>query len=366
MSASLETVHVHLDERSYSIVIDNNWIPGLGEQLKGGLSFERVLVVTNPQISKLYGAEVINSLSSAGYSAEILEIPEGEKHKNLSTPQMIYDFLMEYNYSRQSSIAALGGGVVGDIAGFAAATYMRGINFVQIPTSLVAMVDSSIGGKVGVNHPLGKNIIGAFYQPKCVFIDVATLNTLAKVEFRAGFAEVIKHGVIMDEDFFTYLEDNLTSIFALEPECLKHIITVSCKIKARVVEQDETEKGLRAILNFGHTIGHALEALTHYTHFKHGESVALGMIAASRIAQKMDMIGEDVLQRITALIEKAGLPTTMPTIDTIDLIDRLKKDKKVRNSKVRFVLPQKIGAVLVRDDVPKHFIIEAINEMSPQ
>jgi 3-dehydroquinate synthase len=359
----METVDVNLGERSYQILIGADWIEDVGTSLRRVLKHERVVVVSDRRVAALYAERVIKSLIAAGYSADLHIIPNGESLKILDTVSRIYDFLIEYNYSRESSLVALGGGVVGDITGFAAATYMRGINYVQVPTTLLAMVDSSVGGKTGVNHPLAKNIIGAFYQPKMVFIDTAMLKTLDPREFRAGFAEVIKHAVIWDAEFFEYLEKNVARIFALDPESLRPVVKTCCSIKARVVEEDEREAGVRAILNLGHTIGHALEAVTRYRVYLHGEAIAVGMVAACRIAVKMGMFSNAEAARVERIILQSNLPHHIRQADPDDILERLKKDKKVRDSKVRFVLPEKIGRVAIRDDVSSVIIRGVLNEL---
>jgi 3-dehydroquinate synthase len=358
-----QRIDVRLGERSYPIMIDHGWLEKLGPVAKEYIPYDRVLVVSDRQVGALYGDAAVESLRQSGYLAELFTIADGESNKNLATVSTIYDFLTEYNYPRTSAIIALGGGVVGDIAGFAAATYMRGVSYIQVPTSLLAIVDSSVGGKVGVNHPLGKNLIGAFYQPRLVFIDLALLKTLAQEEFRAGFAEVIKYGVIWDASFFAFLLNTVEKIFALDEIALMRVVQTSCSIKAQVVEQDEKETGLRAILNYGHTIGHALEALTNYNMYRHGEAVAIGMLASAKIAQKMDMVSDEDVSRLWQLLVKAGLPCTMPKLDSVDIIERLRKDKKVRLDKVRFVLPEKIGKVTIRDDVSNSLIRDVIEAM---
>lgn len=252
---------------------------------------------------------------------------------------------------------------MGDIAGFAAATYMRGINFIQLPTTLLAMVDSSVGGKVAINHPLGKNLIGAFYQPRLVFISLEFLKTLPQDELRAGFAEVIKYGVIRDANFFEYLEDNIDKIFSLQPEALKKVVATSCRIKAEVVELDECERGLRRILNFGHTIGHAIESLTRYSLYKHGEAVAIGMVASSRIAQRLEMISSIEVERIWQLIRKSSLPYRFKEIDPEDIVERIRKDKKVFGEKIRYVLPRRIGVVEIVENINPKLVIEILQEI---
>ena len=254
----------------------------------------------------------------------------------------------------------MGGGVIGDIAGFVAATYLRGIPYIQIPTSLVAQVDSSVGGKTGVNHPLGKNLIGAFYQPSLVWIDVEVLKSLPRRELVAGMAEVVKYGVIADDQFFSFIEENYKKILSLEQEVLIHTVERSCEIKAMVVSADEREKGLRAILNFGHTIGHAIETITGYKRYKHGEALSLGMVCAARLASLMGLCHQDIFLRIKRLCKLLGLPTSIPGMEFEALWDILQRDKKVINGKVRFILPVRLGEVKIIEDVGREMLQEAV------
>ena len=261
----MKKIRVQLGERSYDIVLGNSILDGIGEELKAFHLSPKIAIVSNPTVFSLYGERVSDSIRNAGFDSFTVTIPDGEEHKNLATLQQIYNELLRYRLDRQSAVVALGGGVVGDIAGFAASTYMRGIPYIQVPTTLLAQVDSSVGGKTGVDHELGKNMIGAFWQPKLVWVDGDTLKTLPERQFRAGLAEVIKYGVIYDSELFAFLETNKDRIMNLDEEALIHIIKRSCEIKAGVVSQDEREAGLRAILNYGHTIGHAIETVTGYT-----------------------------------------------------------------------------------------------------
>jgi 3-dehydroquinate synthase len=264
---------------------------------------------------------------------------------------------VEYRLERESIIVGLGGGVIGDLAGYVAATFMRGLPIVQVPTTFLAQVDSSVGGKVAVNLPEGKNLVGSFYQPFLVYIDLAVLKTLPVEEMEAGMAEVIKYGIILDKNFFEYLEENIGKLRELDLEVLERVVARCCKFKAGVVEKDEREKGLRSILNFGHTLGHALEALTDYKKYKHGEAVAIGMVGACRIAQEMGMFKKEERDRIENLIEKAGLPGRIGVkLSVDDIIQILSLDKKVRAGKVRFVLPERMGKVVVRNDVPEDIV----------
>ncbi|HEY9710097.1 MAG TPA: 3-dehydroquinate synthase [Oculatellaceae cyanobacterium] len=327
---------------------------------------KKVLVVSNPVIFKKYGKRAIAALELVGYEVSTCTLPAGERYKTLKSIQKIYDIALQNRLERSSTIVALGGGVVGDMAGFAAATWLRGINLVQVPTSLLAMVDSAVGGKTGVNHPQGKNLIGAFYQPRFVLIDPSVLKTLPPREFRAGMAEVIKYGIIWDAQLFAKLEaaKRLDQLRYVEEDLLELILSCSCQAKADVVSKDEKEAGLRAILNYGHTIGHAVESLTGYKLVNHGEGVAIGMVAAGQIAVQLKMWNAADAERQDALIEKTGLPTQLPSVLDIEaIIDTLQTDKKVKDGKVRFVLPTQIGAVTVTDQVPSEVIGQVLHQM---
>jgi 3-dehydroquinate synthase len=314
---------------------------------------QKIFLITNPTVKNLYSREIAAALLAGNYQVIWGEIPDREEAKSLSEAARLYDLAFAHGLTRHTPVIALGGGVVGDLAGFVAATYLRGLPFIQIPTTLLAQVDSSIGGKVAVNHPQGKNIIGSFYQPKLVLIDPALLNTLGRRELVSGLAEVIKYGVIADAEFFLWLEENLPRVLALEPEALVHVISTSCRIKAEVVQKDEKEKGLRAILNFGHTIGHALEALTEYRIYRHGEAVAIGMTAAAYMAVHTGLLAAEEATRLKKLLGQAGLPTVLPSfISGEDLILAMQRDKKVQAGEIAFVLPVKIGQVEVKRAAP--------------
>ncbi|SHJ08617.1 3-dehydroquinate synthase [Desulfofundulus thermosubterraneus] len=353
----MQEVYINLGIRSYSIYVDTGLLPRLGEYLKVFKLTPRVLLITNPVVGSLYGAVAETALMNAGFEVIRAEIPDGEEYKNLATAEKLYDLAYTRELDRRSPVVALGGGVVGDLAGFVAATYLRGVPFIQVPTTLLAQVDSSVGGKVAVNHPRGKNIIGAFYQPRLVLADLDVLKTLDLREVRAGLAEVIKYGVIADRAFFVWLEENLERLLALEAEPLAHAVAASCRIKARVVQEDETEQGRRAILNFGHTLGHALEALTGYTAYRHGEAVAMGMAAAARLAVALGMFPEGDAVRVINLIRRAGLPVEIPPeLSTGDLVASMRRDKKVLAGRLTFVLPVEIGRVEIVRDVPEEAV----------
>lgn len=344
---------------SYDVAIAPGGIDHLGSWIEERVLPQRKLgkrmvVVSNPQIFKHYGAQAIASLEQAGFVVESCILPAGERYKTLTSIQKIYDVAQAHHLERSSTLVAIGGGVIGDMVGFAAATWLRGIHFIQVPTSLLAMVDASIGGKTGVNHPKGKNLIGAFHQPRLVLIDPLALNTLPPREFRAGMAEVIKYGVIWDLNLFEALESakRLDQRRYISDDLLQLILTRSCQAKAHVVSKDEKEAGLRAILNYGHTIGHAVESLTGYRSVNHGEAVAIGMVAIGQIAAHLGWWTQAESDRQTALIEKTGLPTRLPAgLDLDGVLEALKSDKKVEDGLVRFVVPESIGKVSVTDKI---------------
>jgi 3-dehydroquinate synthase len=357
---TLETVQVDLGERSYPIRIGRGWIEELGENLAGLIRGRRCAVVTHPEIGKHWGERVCGSLKAAGFEAGVLEIPAGESSKNLATLSAIYDSLVEGRYDRHAAVIALGGGVVGDVAGFAAATFLRGVALVQLPTTLLAMVDSSVGGKTGINHPQGKNLLGAFKQPVFVGVELEFLGTLPEAEFRSGLAEVVKYGMIADAALFEYLVAQAGAIRSHQAEALTHIVTRSCEIKADVVGQDETEQGLRAILNFGHTFAHAAEALTGYGEIRHGEAVAAGMVAACRLGEAVGGLAKQPRERLEGLLESFGLPTRLPRRPAEDYLRVMQSDKKVHSGRLRFVVPTEIGRVELRDDIDEATVREVL------
>jgi 3-dehydroquinate synthase len=361
----LEDVLVDLGNNSYHIYIGQGILKQLVNYLQNLAldADQKIFLITNPTVKNLYGQEIAAAHLTGNYQVIWGEIPDREEAKSLSEAARLYDLAFAHGLTRHTPVIALGGGVVGDLAGFVAATYLRGLPFIQIPTTLLAQVDSSIGGKVAVNHPQGKNIIGSFYQPELVLIDPALLNTLGRRELVSGLAEVIKYGVIADAEFFSWLEENLPRVLALEPEALIHVISTSCRIKAGVVQKDEKEEGLRAILNLGHTIGHALEALTEYRIYRHGEAVAIGMAAAASLAVHTGLLAAGEATRLKKLLEQAGLPTVLPSsISREDLILAMQRDKKVQAGEIAFVLPVKIGQVEIKRDIPvkwRELIIKA-------
>ncbi|MFZ5651194.1 MAG: 3-dehydroquinate synthase [Bacillota bacterium] len=354
-------VFIGLGSRSYTIHIGRDLLESVGKIIREKFGSPRVMVVTNPTVGRLYGKIVAEGLEGAGISPVMAQIPDGEEYKALSTAGRLYDLAYTSELDRKTPVIALGGGVVGDLAGFVAATYLRGVPFVQVPTTLLAQVDSSVGGKVAVNHPQGKNIIGAFYQPSVVVADLATLGTLDRREIRSGMAEVIKYGVIADGQFFGWLEENIEKAMELEPGVMEEIITVSCRIKAAVVQEDETEQGRRAVLNYGHTVGHAVESLTGYSAYRHGEAVAVGMAAEARMAEKMGLINSGERRRLESLLARAGLPVEVPRdLDRKEMMQSMRRDKKVISSRLTFVLPESIGIVRIVRDVDEDLILSCI------
>lgn len=342
---------VNLKERSYPIFIGTNILGKTGEIYDLYGFGRKAVIITNSTLDKLYSKPLEESFDTKRDKVLKIVIGDGERFKTLRTASSIYTRLLQEKCDRTSTILAFGGGVVGDIAGFVAATFMRGIPYLQIPTSLLAQVDSSVGGKVAVNHPLGKNMIGAFYQPKLVWIDVALLKTLPRRELICGLGEVIKYGVIWDEPFFGFLEENLDKITKVDPDILQKVVKRCCQIKAEVVSRDERETNLRMILNFGHTIAHALETATQYRRFKHGEAVLLGMLGAGRMALEMGIFDQGDFERLESLIKRIKIRRKVADLDIKTLKGIMASDKKARDGKIRFVLPKRIGEVFVTDEV---------------
>jgi 3-dehydroquinate synthase len=353
------TLEVGLGERSYPIHIGSGTIARAGEVLSSE-GARRAVVVTNGAVAAHWLAPLRASLDANGVASDVVTIPDGESHKNFATLESVVTRLLELKAERKTMIVALGGGIVGDIAGFAAAIYQRGMPFVQVPTTLLAQVDSSVGGKTGINHPLGKNMIGAFYQPRAVLIDTQCLSTLPKREVAAGLAEVIKYGAIRDAGFFAWLEGNADALVARDPAALTHAIHESCRIKAAIVAADEREEGERALLNFGHTFGHAIENGMGYGEWLHGEAVAAGMVVAARVSQRLGRIAGADVDRLQALVARAGLPVAVPALGFDRWKSLLARDKKVAAGTIRYVLLDAIGkAVIVAglpDDVLGEFL----------
>ena len=353
-------VNVELKERSYPIHIGTGLLTNTDcYPLKSG---NKVMIVTNPTVAKHYLSTVMDTLEKIGCLVEHVLLPDGEQYKTLDSLNLIFTALLKANHGRDTTIVALGGGVIGDVAGYAAASYQRGVRFIQIPTTLLAQVDSSVGGKTAVNHELGKNMIGAFYQPSAVIVDTLTLNTLPKREVNAGLAEVIKYGAILDFSFFQWLEQHIDDLVALEQNALQQCIARCCQLKADIVSRDETEKGDRALLNLGHTFGHAIETHLGYGNWLHGEAVAAGCMMATALSEKLGDLTPHDVARLEKLLARANLPTVSPDSMTAqDYLPLMMRDKKVLNGKLRLVLLKALGQAYVATDVPQEQVIEAIN-----
>jgi len=361
----VRTVHVSLGNRSYDIKIAPGLIDRFGRECARLNLAARCVIITDTNVGKRYAKAAFNSLATAGFSPSLIIVPPGETAKSLKTVQSCYDQLAVHRLERKSFIVALGGGVVGDLAGFVAATYLRGLAFVQVPTTLLAQVDSSVGGKVGVNLKAGKNLVGAFFQPKLVLCDLDTLKTLPDREFRAGLAEVIKYGIIYDAKLFAQLECDLAKILKRDQTILAPVIGRCCEIKAGVVGADETDDGSRAVLNFGHTIGHAIENISGYGKFLHGEAIAIGQMAAAKLSHGiLGLPGSDVA-RIENLFRRAGLPvqTGMKSAKRQKLFAAMRLDKKVSGGEIKFVLAKKIGKAVWNQRVPENVIHDALDEI---
>lgn len=357
----MKKLMVGLGDRSYPIFIENGCLTRIGSHLAKHKTANRYCIISDENVAKLYGDTVIQSLFQENISAELVTFPPGEASKCLELFSSICRTLAQKGFDRKDGIIALGGGVTGDLAGYVASSYMRGISFVQVPTSLLAQVDSSVGGKTGVDIPEGKNLVGSFYQPKAVYIDTDVLKSLPLSEFRGGMAEVIKHGVIRDADFFHFLENNSDDILSLDNDVVSKIIYACCSIKADVVAEDEQESNIRRILNYGHTIGHAVEATSNYS-IIHGNGVAIGMVAAARISVIKGLMSQVEIEKILDVLGRYGLPTEIPGDFDRDQIKKyLLTDKKIEKGKISFILPQAIGHVIITDDVAEDVIEEVLN-----
>lgn len=361
----MDSVRVNLQNRSYLILIENGILSEIGEIIFSQNVGKNAVVITNTTVSPLYLSVVTQSLEEALFHVDTITIPDGEQYKTLHEMEQIYRQLSTFDLDRNSAVIALGGGVVGDMAGFAAATYLRGLPLVQMPTTLLAQVDSSVGGKTGINLPAGKNMVGAFYQPRIVLIDPLVLRTLDNRELRSGLAEVIKYSVIRDREFFLYLQKNMDKALIRDQSVVPAIIKTCCTIKAAITAKDEREEGgVRAILNFGHTIGHAIETLTQYNKYRHGEAVAMGMAAAAKLSALWGYSTSDDCQQLIALLEAAGLPTRLPDFSASDYLHAIQKDKKRTLGNMRMVLMKRIGEVFI-EEVPAKKLISFLerNEM---
>lgn len=358
----MKTLVVNLEDRSYPIYIGSELLQN-PQIFAEHINASQVMLVSNTTVAPLYINKILSSLEKYQLSQVIL--PDGEQYKSLETLNQIFDSLIENKHHRTTTIIALGGGVIGDMAGFAAACYQRGVNFIQVPTSLLAQVDASVGGKTAVNHPLGKNMIGAFHQPQAVIIDLDTLKTLPEREFNAGMAEVIKHALIHDAEFLTYLEANMTAIQKHEPTALQEVVSKCCAIKAEIVSQDETEQGKRALLNFGHTLGHAIESGLGYGKYLHGEAVAIGMLFAADLSCQLGYLNQQDLIRIRNLLQAANLPTKIPQELSVEkYLDLMAVDKKVQAGKLRFIVLEKLGKSVILDTISDNMVKHAIRNCS--
>lgn len=346
----MKRIDMQFKNTAYPIIIDKGWEATLSK-IPSNIFLKKALIISDTNVGPLYSNEIIKALSEDDIGIRTILIDPGESSKTIEKAMDIYTTALNFRMDRDSLFIALGGGVVGDLAGFTASTYMRGVPYLQIPTSLLAQVDSSVGGKTAVNHPLGKNMIGSFYQPKGVLINTDTLKSLPVRQISTGLAEVIKYGVIADKNLFSYLEENIEKVFSFDDKVLNHIIYKSCTIKAKIVAQDEKDKGIRGILNFGHTIGHAIEAETSFTEYTHGESVAIGMVAEAELAQLLGLIDKGFVDRLKNLLLKAKLPIKLPNLETDRLIKHMQRDKKNKIGKIVFVLPTKLGRVEMFDNI---------------
>jgi len=342
-----EKINVSLGDRSYPIIIGANLFLEIGQILSKSSLPRRVAIISNPTVDNLYGSIVRESLQKYGFSTMHYNVPDGEEYKTFAVLETIYDFMLENGFDRGCALIALGGGVVGDMAGFAAATFLRGVPYVQIPTTVLAQVDSSVGGKTAVNHPLGKNLIGAFYQPEAVIIDTSVLVSLEQREVAAGLAEVVKYGVIRDADFFCWIENHAQLLMSGDSDAFIYAIKRACQIKAEIVAIDEREGSIRAILNYGHTFGHAIEKLSGYGQVKHGEAVSIGMVVAAKIAAQQNLCTKYEVERLVLLLRALNLPTEPPDFSPSDYIEAMLRDKKVKLGSLSLVLNRGIGDVVL-------------------
>jgi 3-dehydroquinate synthase len=356
-------VRVHLGERSYDIAIRAGELHGIGPFARDRSKGTSALVVTDVHVVS-HADTVRQALEEAGFRTGLALRPAGEGQKSLDVARELYDVLIDLPADRHTLVAAVGGGVIGDLAGFVASTYARGLALLMVPTTLLAMVDSAVGGKVAVNHPRAKNLIGTFHQPAGVWIDTQTLGTLPPREYRSGLAEVVKYGVILDAAFFEYLEGNAARLVARDPEAVERVVHRSCEVKARIVEEDEREEtGLRAVLNYGHTFAHAFETAAGYGRWLHGEAVAAGMVCASRLAERRGLIADDVTARQVKLLEACGLPTAPERWPIDALVRTMRSDKKTLAGRLRFILPRRLGEVALVDDVSEADVRQVLQEL---
>jgi 3-dehydroquinate synthase len=356
-------ISVRLATQSYSIVVEHGALGAVGARVRELGVGTRTALVTTPTILRLHGKQVLESLEGAGFLVTVVEVPDGEPAKTLTVAEQCWNALLEAGFDRTSTVLALGGGAVGDVAGFVAATYMRGMNLVHLPTTVLAQVDASSGGKTAINHPRAKNLIGVFHQPRLVVVDPSVVATLPERDFRSGLAEVIKHGVVLEAAYFEELERDAALVVRRDPITLERVIGGSCRLKAGVVERDEREADLRAVLNYGHTIGHALEATTAYETFTHGEAVSLGIVAEARLAERLGLASPATVTRQEQLLATVGLPVRTASIDPDAVLAAISHDKKSRNGRVPFVLAPAIGAFRIVYDVPLNEVRASVSSL---
>jgi 3-dehydroquinate synthase len=361
-SSGVQTLRVELGDRSYPIHIGER-VLARADLIEPHLAQRRVAIVTNPVVGELYLEPLMRALTQSGIDVLPIVVADGESSKTSETLNQILDALLEHRCERKTTLVALGGGVIGDLTGFAAAIYLRGVPYIQVPTTLLAQVDSSVGGKTGINHPLGKNMIGAFYQPQLVLADTSSLHTLPDRELAAGLAEVVKYGLILDPGFFVWLEDNMSGLVRRDPDAMAYAIRRSCEIKAEVVSEDERESGTRALLNLGHTFGHAIEAGLSFGTWLHGEAVAAGIVLAARLSRRMGMLSDAELQRVIALLERAGLPVQAPRLGVDRYLELMGLDKKVEGGKLRLVLLRRIGLAYFTADFDQRLLREVLETL---
>lgn len=356
-------IPVDLGPRSYSILVGAGALATVGTELaKRGVG-RKVVLVSDAAIARLHAEPVVRGLGQAGFDIALVSVPDGEQAKRLDVVSDLWDRLLDTGCDRASTVVALGGGAVGDVAGFAAATYMRGMNLVQVPTTLLAQVDASIGGKTAIDHPRGKNLIGAFHQPRIVIVDPATLTTLPEREFRSGLAEVIKHGIVLDAAYFADLETSIPALLDRDLATLERVVAGSCRLKARVVERDEQEAELRWVLNYGHTVGHALEAATGFRRWAHGEAVSLGIAAEARLAERLGIGSPATTERQMRLLSAVGLPVYGLQVDPATVVEAMSRDKKSRDGRVPFVLAPEIGSFRIVPEIPSDIVLQVLKEL---
>jgi len=354
---------VETETASYPVFVGWGILDKLGEKMRAAGLSGTANIISDENVFPIYGARVKKTLEKAGFIVNCHVVPPGEASKNITQAVKIYDFLIEHRVERNDAIVALGGGMIGDLAGFVAATFLRGLSWLQVPTSLIAMTDASIGGKVAVDHPRGKNLIGSFYQPRLVLADVKTLTTLPQRELTSGWAEVIKHGLILDAGFLQLLEDKAKDLIKLKPDITAKVIARSAAIKCQVVSEDERETGKRIILNYGHTIAHGIEAASKYERFLHGEAVAIGMMGAAKLSHRLKLLPQDAVEHQRILLQKFGLPTECSGVSLTEVFEAMELDKKVRDKAIRWVLLEGIGRVVIRSDVPKKEVLNVLQEV---